>query len=74
MKQTYTNYYKNGTIRSVGKLTDGKRDGYWKWYRADGTKLKTGYFSEGELTKQWMNYNKKESLLDPYPQVKKDHR
>lgn len=27
---------------ALGYVKNGKRDGYWKWYRADGSKLRTG--------------------------------
>lgn len=30
-------YHANGkTVWSKGKITNGKADGYWEWYRLDG--------------------------------------
>lgn len=65
MIKPHIEYHKDGTIRAKGKLKDGKRDGYWKFYRADGTKLKTGFYTYGELTKDWMMYDKKGKLIKP---------
>jgi antitoxin component YwqK of YwqJK toxin-antitoxin module len=50
-------------MKVVGKYKNGKKDGYWKWYRKDGTKLKTGYFKEGKLAEEWMRYDKKGRLI-----------
>lgn len=63
MKELHTDYHKNGAVRAVGKLKDGKRDGYWKWYRQDGSKMKVGYFENGKLAKEWMRYDKGGKLL-----------
>lgn len=38
-------YHANGkTIWSTGKIVDGKADGYWEWYRLDGSIKRSGYF------------------------------
>jgi antitoxin component YwqK of YwqJK toxin-antitoxin module len=63
MHVPHIEYYENGTVQAVGKLKDGKRDGYWKWYRPDGTKRKTGYFVNGKRTKEWMRYDIKGKLV-----------
>lgn len=63
MKIPHIEYFKNRTIRAKGKLLKGKRDGYWKWYRKDGSKMKTGYFKEGKLAKEWMRYDKNGKLI-----------
>lgn len=35
---TTIKYHANGqTIWSKGKIIDGQPDGYWEWYRIDGT-------------------------------------
>ena len=41
-------YHANGkTIWSKGKVTDGQADGYWEWYRVDGTLKRSGHFDKG---------------------------
>lgn len=69
-KVSHIEYHKNGSIQATGKLRDGKRDGYWKWYREDGTKFKTGYFKDGKLAKEWMLYDKKGKLIKSSVQVR----
>ncbi len=63
MKISSVTYYSDGSIHAIGKLKDGKREGYWKWYRRDATKLKTGYFVAGKLAKPWMKYDTKGKLI-----------
>lgn len=51
-------YHANGTsIWSKGKIIDGKADGYWEWYRIDGTIKRSGTFHKGEPTGTWTTYN-----------------
>jgi antitoxin component YwqK of YwqJK toxin-antitoxin module len=57
MKHSHVSYYPDGSIRAKGNLKDGKRNGYWKWYRKDGSKMKVGFFTNGTLTKAWMKYD-----------------
>lgn len=51
-------YHANGhTIWSKGKIIDGKGDGYWEWYRPDGTLKRSGYFKKGEPVGEWTTYD-----------------
>jgi antitoxin component YwqK of YwqJK toxin-antitoxin module len=51
-------YHANGkTIWSKGKIVDGKTDGYWEWYRLDGTIKRSGYFDRGEPVGEWTTYD-----------------
>jgi antitoxin component YwqK of YwqJK toxin-antitoxin module len=38
---------------------DDKPDGYWEWYRADGTIKRSGYFEMGEPIGEWVTYDSK---------------
>ena len=40
-------YHKDGSIWAKGKIVDGVCDGYWEWFRKDGTKMRSGYFKKG---------------------------
>lgn len=52
-------YHANGkTIWSKGKIKDGSPDGYWEWYRPDGTLKRSGTFEQGEQTGSWTTYDK----------------
>lgn len=51
-------YHANGkTIWSKGKVADGKPEGYWEWYRIDGTIKRSGYFKNGEAVGEWTTYD-----------------
>lgn len=51
-------YHANGkTIWSKGKIVNGTADGYWEWYRIDGTKKRSGYFEDGEQVGEWTTYD-----------------
>jgi antitoxin component YwqK of YwqJK toxin-antitoxin module len=56
-------YHANGkTVWSKGKIIDGKTEGYWEWYRVDGTLKRSGYFSEGEPVGDWITYDSSGSV------------
>jgi len=51
-------YHANGKTRwSKGKIIDGKTDGYWEWYRPDGTIKRSGHFKMGETVGEWITYD-----------------
>lgn len=51
-------YHANGKTRwSKGKIVDGKPNGYWEWYRLDGTLKRSGMFTHGEPTGTWTTYD-----------------
>ncbi|MFC0475508.1 hypothetical protein ACFFHF_09625 [Robertmurraya beringensis] len=53
-------YHANGkTIWSKGKIIDEMPDGYWEWYRIDGTIKRSGYFEMGEPVGEWITYDSK---------------
>lgn len=51
-------YHANGiTLWSKGKMIDEKPDGYWEWYRIDGTLKRSGHFHLGQPVGQWITYD-----------------
>lgn len=53
-------YHANGTTPwSKGKMLLDQPDGYWEWYRPDGTLKRSGYFHKGEPFGEWVTYDKK---------------
>jgi hypothetical protein len=53
-------YHANGKARwSKGKIIDGNSEGYWEWYRIDGTIKRSGYFEKGEPVGEWITYDQK---------------
>ena len=53
-------YRANGTtIWSKGKILNGKPEGYWEWFRIDGTIKRSGSFVNGEPIGEWITYDNK---------------
>jgi len=51
-------YHANGsTIWSKGKVIDKQPEGYWEWYRLDGSLKRSGYFEKGEPVGEWITYD-----------------
>lgn len=51
-------YHANSkTIWSKGKVIDGKPEGYWEWFRKDGTLKRSGTFKNGEPVGEWITYD-----------------
>jgi antitoxin component YwqK of YwqJK toxin-antitoxin module len=40
-------------------MVDAKCDGFWEWFRKDGTKMRSGYFKNGKQIGKWITYDKK---------------
>jgi antitoxin component YwqK of YwqJK toxin-antitoxin module len=51
-------YHVDGTVRARGQTRDGVLDGYWEWFRKDGTKLRSGHFENGQQTGAWTTYDR----------------
>lgn len=63
-------YHANGkTMWSKGKMMDGQPEGYWEWYRADGTVKRSGYFEKGEPVGEWITYD---NQGQPYKSTQRD--
>ncbi|SDX30452.1 hypothetical protein [Paenibacillus sp. PDC88] len=51
-------YHANGkTMWSKGQIVENKPEGYWEWYRIDGTIKRSGYFDKGEPVGEWITYD-----------------
>ena len=48
----------DGSIWAKGKTIDGVPIGDWKWFRKDGTTLRSGRFENGEQVGEWITYDK----------------
>lgn len=54
----HTEYHKDGTIWAQGEMIDGIPEGYWEWFRKDGTKMRSGYFRNGQQVGEWTTYDR----------------
>ena len=59
----FTEYYKNGGIKSKGHYKDSKMDGYWEFYRLDGSLMRTGTLLKGKQYGEWATYDKLGKLI-----------
>ena len=59
----HTIYHNNGSIWAKGKMVGGVCDGYWEWFRKDGTKMRSGYFKKGKQVGKWTTYDKKGKVV-----------
>ncbi len=58
MKKQHIEYHKDGSVWAKGNMINGECDGYWEWFRTDGTKMRSGYFKNGKQTGKWTTYDK----------------
>ncbi len=54
----HVEHHRDGSVRARGPLKWGKPDGYWEWFRVDGTRLRSGFFSAGEQVGEWTTYDR----------------
>jgi antitoxin component YwqK of YwqJK toxin-antitoxin module len=59
MQEVHTEYYKNGNIKGKGLLVDGIMEGYWEWFRKDGTRMRSGSFKAGDQVGEWITYDQR---------------
>jgi antitoxin component YwqK of YwqJK toxin-antitoxin module len=50
--------HRDGSVRARGPVVDGQPDGYWEWFRLDGTKLRSGHFDHGRDVGEWITYDR----------------
>ncbi len=51
-------YHKDGGVWAKGEMINGKCEGYWEWFRKDGTKMRSGHFKKGKQIGEWITYDK----------------
>jgi hypothetical protein len=53
----HTELHRDGSLRARGPVVGGRPDGYWEWFRLDGTTLRAGYFDEGRQVGERTTYD-----------------
>jgi antitoxin component YwqK of YwqJK toxin-antitoxin module len=56
--QEHIQLHKDGSVWAKGQTADGVPNGYWEWFRLDGTKMRSGHFENGEQAGEWTTYDK----------------
>lgn len=57
MREEHVEYYKDGSVKGRGLIVESKMEGYWEWFRKDGTKMRSGHFRDGEQVGEWITYD-----------------
>ena len=55
----HVEHHRDGSVRARGTVLDGQPEGYWEWYRLDGTRLRSGHFTGGEPVGEWTTYDRR---------------
>ena len=58
MKKEFIKHHDDGSLWAKGATVEDVPDGYWEWFRKDGSKMRSGYFQSGKQTGQWTTYDK----------------
>ena len=56
-------HYDNGKTRFRGNNLDGKMHGAWKFFRRDGSLMRSGSFDRGRQTGVWRTYNRSGDVM-----------
>ncbi|MGY1809349.1 toxin-antitoxin system YwqK family antitoxin [Blastococcus sp. SYSU D00669] len=51
-------HHRDGSLRARGRVVGGQPDGYWEWFRLDGTMLRSGHFDRGRQVGEWTTYDR----------------
>lgn len=55
----HVHYHRDGSIWAKGNIVGGEPEGYWEWFRKDGTIVRSGTFKRGKQTAAWTAYDRK---------------
>jgi len=58
-RKRYIKRHNDGSLWARGTTVNGVLDGYFVWFRKDGSKLRSGYFKKGKQTGKWTTYDRK---------------
>lgn len=70
MKKPHIVYHRDGSIWAKGEMDGEVLEGYWEWFRKNGTKMRSGHFRKGKQVGEWVTYDihgkpKKTTSFDP---------
>lgn len=58
-----TAHYPNGGVKYIGPRLDGEMHGDWRWYRADGSLMRTRSFNRGRQIGAWRTYDRSGTVV-----------
>ena len=56
-------HYPDGRVRFRGFHLDGEMHGYWTFYRADGSVMRTGSFERGRQVGAWRTIDRSGNVV-----------
>jgi len=56
-------HYPNGNVRFEGATLDGEMHGDWKFFRADGSLMRSGRFERGNQVGPWRTFDRAGKLV-----------
>lgn len=62
-KEKYVAYHNDGSVWAKGTIVNGQLDGYFEWFRKDGTKMRSGYFCNGKQVGEWTTFDRKGRIV-----------
>jgi len=57
-KKKYVKYHNDGSVWAKGTTVGGVAQGYWEWFRKGGSKMRSGYLTNGKQSGKWTTYDK----------------
>jgi len=63
MKKKYIKYHNDGSVWAKGTTVNATPVGYWEWFRKDGSRMRSGYFTKGKQSGTWTTYDKKGGVV-----------
>ena len=58
MRKEFIKRHNDGSLWAKGTTVDDVQEGYWEWFREDGSKMRSGYFQNGKQTGKLTTYDK----------------
>ncbi|GAA1986905.1 hypothetical protein [Microbacterium pumilum] len=56
--EPHTKLHRDGSVWSRGFMRGDDMDGYWEWFRVDGTIMRSGTFDRGRQVGVWTTYDR----------------
>lgn len=56
-------FYENGLPRFKGRSEAGKMQGYWEFFRKDGSLMRSGYFKDDRQIGVWKTFDRDGRLV-----------
>jgi antitoxin component YwqK of YwqJK toxin-antitoxin module len=51
-------HHKDGSVWAKGKMVGSVPNGYWEWFRKEGSIMRSGYFKKGKQVGKWTTYDR----------------